>query len=52
MKTAETTSDTRTKMSIQTLQDVYIDAELLKTLLAKLFGRGNYKVQVRQRLDE
>lgn len=52
MKTPETTSDTRTKMPIQTLQDVYIDAELLKTLLTKLFGWGKYKVQVRQRLDE
>jgi hypothetical protein len=52
MKTPENTPDTRTKMPIQTLQDVYIDVELLKTLLTKLFGRGKYKVQVRQRLDE
>jgi hypothetical protein len=52
MKTPETTSDTRTTMPIQTIQDVYIDAELLKTLLTKLFGRGRYKMQVRERLDE
>jgi len=32
-------------MPIQTLQDVYIDEELLKALLSKLFGRGRYKMQ-------
>lgn len=34
-------------MPLQTISDVYIDSELLKLLLAKLFRPGHYRVQVR-----
>lgn len=33
-------------MPIQSLSDVYIDEGLLKALLTKLFGRGQYRLQV------
>jgi hypothetical protein len=36
----------RSAMPRQTLSDVYIDPDLLKALLGKLFGRGNYRIQV------
>lgn len=46
-KAAEVELHTILIMHLQTISDVYIDAELLRKLLAKLFRPGQYRVQVR-----